>query len=275
MSKQFIEKIFVINLKDKEHRWNKFKDIDDRFERFNAIDSRENHLICEDYDLTLDPVGLTNNLYFTQSFGAIGCYLSHYLLWKKMIDENIKLALFLEDDAKHEDVVAFLNTSKQYSSIYDLVQLNKRTHNDIKSYTKHFNGTESYLLTQSGARKLIELTHDHSCLQGIVKAVPLDGYLGLRPSKYECYKHEEDQDWTRLDSITSPVDKFIGYCADSRIPFDERLTILIDRNIQLFCQQVPSDIMDPEDIPFWERDESGINELINSKRFKWWDNEIT
>ena len=32
--------------------------------------------------------------------------------------------------------------------------------------------------------------------------------------------------------------------------------------------------MDPEDIPFWDRDESGINDLINSERFMWWNNEV-
>ena len=275
MNNQKIEKVFVINLKDKEHRWNKFRDIDDRFERFEAIDSRENHSICEDYGLTLDPVGLTNELYFAQSFGAIGCYLSHYLLWKKMIDEDIELALFLEDDAKHENVIDFINKYKPYSPIYELIQLNKRTHDDVNIYTKHFNGTESYLLTNLGAKKLVEFTHNRSCFQGLVEAVPLDGYMDLFPSQYECYLKEPEQNWTIPDSISCPVDKFIGYCANLRLPLHRRLSILIDRNIQLFCQQVPSDIMDPEDIPFWERDESGLNELINSKRFKWWKNEIS
>ncbi len=266
-----IKKIFVINLKDKEHRFHKFEEIgDDRLERFEAIDSRCNHLICEDYGLKLRPVGLTNELYFSQSFGAIGCYLSHYLLWKKMIDENINLALFLEDDAKHTDVINFLSKDKSYLDFYDLIQLNKRTDDNIENYTKHFNGTEAYLLTRLGAKKLIAATHDHSHFQDLVKAVPLTGWLDLFPSEYECYKNETRQDWSIPDSITSPVDKFIGYCANLRLPLEKRLNILIDRNIQLFCQKVPSDIMDPEDTPFWDRNEHGINDLINSERFKWW-----
>lgn len=270
-----IQKIFVINLKDKEHRFHKFEEIgDDRLERFEAVDSRRNHLICEDYGLKLRPVGLTNELYFSQSFGAIGCYLSHYLLWKKMIDEDIQLALFLEDDAKHTDVINFLSKDKSYLDFYDLIQLNKRTDDNIENYTKHFNGTESYLLTRLGAKKLIASTHDHSHFQDLVKAVPLNGWLDLFPSEYECYKNETPQDWSIPDSITSPVDKFIGYCANLRLPLEKRLNILIDRNIQLFCQKVPSDIMDPEDIPFWDRDESGINDLINSERFMWWNNEV-
>ena len=65
MRNQEIEKIFVINLEDKEHRWSKFRDINNKVERFEAIDSRKNHLICEDYGLKLAPVGLTNKLYTT------------------------------------------------------------------------------------------------------------------------------------------------------------------------------------------------------------------
>ena len=269
-----IDKIFVINLKDKEHRWKKFCDIDDRVERFEAIDTRTDPFICNNYGLSIKPVGLTNELYFSQSFGAVGCYLSHYLLWKKVVDQNLKLVLILEDDARHTDVINFLSKDKSYLDFYDLIQLNKRTDDNIQNYTRYFDGTESYLLTNLGAKKLLDATHDHSHFQDFVKAVPLNGWLDLFPLEYECYKNEARQDWSTPDSITSPVDKFIGYCANLRLPREKRLNILVDRNIQLFCQKVPSDIMNPEDIPFWDRDESGINDLINSEKFMWWKNEV-
>lgn len=40
------------------------------------------------------------------SNGEIGCYLSHYLLWEKIIAENIECALIFEDDAKWDDDLA-------------------------------------------------------------------------------------------------------------------------------------------------------------------------
>lgn len=269
-----IDKIFVINLKDKEHRWKKFCDIDDRIERFEAIDTRTNPFLCDNYGLSVKPVGLTNELYFSQSFGAVGCYLSHYLLWKKVVDQNLKWALILEDDARHTDVIKFLEKGIKVDDFYGLVQLNKRTSEDINVYTKYFNGTESYLISNLGARKLINFTHDHSDFNNIVKALPLDGYLDLYPMSFACYKNEPKQDWSTPNSISAPVDKFIGYCANPRLPFDKRLRIKLARRIQLFCQNVPSDITDSKDVPSWERDEAGVNELIHSEKFKWWENKL-
>ena len=37
------------------------------------------------------------------SNNEIGCYLSHYNLWQKMVSENIEVALIFEDDAKWDD----------------------------------------------------------------------------------------------------------------------------------------------------------------------------
>ncbi len=37
------------------------------------------------------------------SNNEIGCYLSHYNLWQKMVTENIEVALIFEDDAKWDD----------------------------------------------------------------------------------------------------------------------------------------------------------------------------
>lgn len=42
----------------------------------------------------------------TLSGGEIGCYLSHYLLWQKIVADNIECALIFEDDARWEDDLA-------------------------------------------------------------------------------------------------------------------------------------------------------------------------
>ena len=49
------------------------------------------------------------NLEISNSFkekalrGQIGCYLSHYLLWKHIVDSNISEAIIFEDDANITD----------------------------------------------------------------------------------------------------------------------------------------------------------------------------
>lgn len=60
-----------------------------------AVDGRK--LSDDDLNKLIDPEkskGMTR--------GEIGCSLSHYHIYKKIIDENIKHALILEDDAKLE-----------------------------------------------------------------------------------------------------------------------------------------------------------------------------
>ncbi|MEE3663327.1 glycosyltransferase family 25 protein [Brenneria sp. g21c3] len=56
------------------------------------------------------PINLLNNP------GEMGCALSHLFIYKKMIDENIAMALILEDDAllgeETPDVLAFLEKEK-------------------------------------------------------------------------------------------------------------------------------------------------------------------
>ncbi len=34
--------------------------------------------------------------------GEIGCFLSHFMIWQKMVEENLKEVLILEDDIKFE-----------------------------------------------------------------------------------------------------------------------------------------------------------------------------
>ena len=120
-----ISKIFVVNLDDKKHRWQKFCTINDpRMIRFEAIDSRKNHFIYKNYNFDFDPVGLPSKFYFSTAPGAIGIYLSFYTIWKHIIDNNIDVALILEDDADVDDVKSYLNLNKQIDTdSYDYIQL--------------------------------------------------------------------------------------------------------------------------------------------------------
>ena len=43
----------------------KFYDISDRIERFSAIDSRNDFRVCKNLGLELDPMGLSDKLYFS------------------------------------------------------------------------------------------------------------------------------------------------------------------------------------------------------------------
>ena len=145
-----IEKVFVVNLDDRVHRWNLFKNLkDSNIERISAVDTRKNWFKYREYGLELIPYGKSTDHYFTQSKGAVGCYLSHYTIWKKIIDRSYEWCLILEDDA---DVTQFKNYVASNYNVnvkqdVDVVQLNKRTqHGNLEEY---FNGTTSYLINKA------------------------------------------------------------------------------------------------------------------------------
>ena len=89
----------------------------------------------------------------------MGCYLSHYTIWKKIIDRSYEWCLILEDDA---DVTQFKNyvASNYNVSVkqdVDVVQLNKRTqHGNLEEY---FNGTTSYLINKRASLKFYWIQH--------------------------------------------------------------------------------------------------------------------
>lgn len=267
------EHISVINLNDVNSRYKQYRYIDPRMNRFAAVDSRVKKLICEDFGLHLNPVGLVNRLYFSFSPGAVGCYMSHYLLWKKMLEDDIDCMLILEDDAHPRDVSEFVKSNVKFSGTYDLVQLNKRTCLNYDGYLTQFNGTESYLLSKSGAEKLINMTHDPSPLQGIHKASPCDGYKDLRPTSYKCYTNELEQNWHVKDCITAPVDKFIGYCTNYNLPDSCRLRVYIDHKIGLLERNGGSRVLSRGYKPVWECTEPEVESMINSEQFMWWETQ--
>lgn len=276
--------IYVINLKDKEHRFKVFEEIQDsRIQRFDAVDTRDNPKKYEEFGLTLNPVGLVNNLYFSQMFGAIGCFLSHYIIWKKIVNENLKSALILEDDASSCDVASFLKESNEFSLIedaqtkIDLVQLNKRTSTDERIFTKFFNGTESYYVTNEGAKKLLNFVADSHEFQNKVYPKPLKTFksngITFNQRDYIVYKNEniDNFDWNKKNNMPAPVDKFIGYCATNGLSEEAKLNIKIFKKIGLHYQKIPSDIISEGEVGHWEITETETNEFMNSDKFMWWE----
>ncbi len=112
--------------------------------------------------------------------GEIGCALSHKKIYKKMVDDNIQLAVVLEDDARIEyNFAKVISDICQSSTHWDLVLLGHHKNivknlssplsiwdiNPISSEYKlcrlvNFGfGTYGYIVTLKGAKKLLaELT---------------------------------------------------------------------------------------------------------------------
>ena len=69
----------------------------------------KNYFKCAAFDAELDDANdilKDNNIFLTDTFydkcseGQLGCFLSHFQLWKYIIKSNLDLAIILEDDVK-------------------------------------------------------------------------------------------------------------------------------------------------------------------------------
>ncbi|MFQ3203558.1 MAG: glycosyl transferase family 25 [Pseudoalteromonas tetraodonis] len=102
------------------------------------------------------------------SAGEIGCYVSHMRLWQKMVNENMPFCVVLEDDlfieASLKDVVDAALKLKNW----DLIKLSDNrnfpfidsapleNNLTVGNYKKAPNGTQGYIISLSGAKKLLQ-----------------------------------------------------------------------------------------------------------------------
>ena len=124
-------RIFVINLEKSREKRDKISSIlnnyTTNYEFFNAINGKE--LKTNEYNINLDWYNPCDNTHMT--LGEIGCALSHYNVWKKIVDENIENAIILEDDIEIVDP-DFLNISENIDpQLYDLIYLSRKKMLDI------------------------------------------------------------------------------------------------------------------------------------------------
>ena len=92
-------KTFVINLSDRRDRMMLFESQKLEYERFDAVNGKKltyEQLKKLGYDTQSDWIDPIHSTHLTS--GEVGCFLSHYNLWKKCIELNVPLCI-LEDDA--------------------------------------------------------------------------------------------------------------------------------------------------------------------------------
>lgn len=172
------DKIIYINLDRRPDRkanvenYMKKHNLEAYTERFPAIDGKKIDFEKIDKKLISDEAiqDAFNNtkLYTTMTIGGIGCALSHYNVYKKIIDENINRCLILEDDIEitddFNDKCAYLEPHLNQID-YDLFFLGYHDSSIKYSYYynyrfKQFNrvyGLFGYIVTLEGAKKLMNI----------------------------------------------------------------------------------------------------------------------
>lgn len=176
--------IFVINLpeavKRKEFMRKQLETNNLKYEIFNGLKFDE---IPKEVISKLN----ANNMKY---MGDIGCTISHYLLLKKIVHENIPMAMVFEDDALiSKDLTTIIKNYHQLPQCWDIlrfgywhklrfVQLAKwqvyplsylhRQRIDfdkfsiwIGAFCDFIEGAHAYIITQDGAKRIINLMESH------------------------------------------------------------------------------------------------------------------
>jgi len=274
-----IEKIYVVNLHDRTHRWDLFKEHVSHpgLTRFEAIDSRTNPHVYKNHGLVMNLNGLDSRLYFTQARGAIGVYCSFYSIWSEIVRKNISNALILEDDALVDDVVDYLDSNENLpEGDWNMIQLGKRCDEEwVTDTAMEWDGLEAYVLSNHGAKILTDSTHDNNHFNNIIHPVPPKGWKCKDVGGFKelsVFKNAPKPDWTVPNSITVAADRFVGWNTHAKLPPDKRLNVLFQPCIGLYEQDVPSDIMQGDgDNAYWHMDECQLLELICSDDFEYWN----
>ena len=258
-------KVFFINLEDNPQPWlkaqNLFSLLPDEMknclERIDAIDTRKGLSVVDDFGLKIDPVGIFYKLYFSQSAGAAGCFLSHYSAWKKIIDEDLDFALIVEDDIVISDLVNYLMTNPDIDESLDLIHLGARG----------WDGLEAYILKNQGAVKLV------SCVQDSFKFRHCSPFDFIKePSEHLLRIKEENPryDWGKKNSITAPADRFVMHAAETCLDF--AFFPCIDL---CYSAEKESNIHTQKDKPYYDMEYKSLIQEINSPSFEYWNKNLT
>ena len=174
--------IFIINL---EHETQKRERVEEQLRRENmtyevvrAVDGQNGRL--EEYTFSVHPQWSDPFTHKNMTKGEIGCALSHYGLWKRIVDDKLPYTLILEDDVILE--TDFINTvTSRLHNVpeYDMLYLGRRRMNldeeeivpGIVQATYSY-GTHAYVLSYQGAYKLIHGNY-------MEHLIPVDEYLPL------------------------------------------------------------------------------------------------
>ena len=258
-----IDRVCVVSLvSTDEDRMAAFWGIDDdRIELFEALNTQMRwdsigHM--KEDGFVLKPISGECADYYSQFSGAIGCYLSHYRIWKSIVEEQTACTLIVEDDAIISDVESVLSVDTNTNpgvllttlvKPFHIIQLNKRF---PETSVSRFIGTESYVVSLEGARRLIYLAENSQLFNGV--ASTSDVFPGDIKKR-----------------IWSPVDMFIGECGNKGLSKSVRVNIATASRIGLTGRA--STITTPNcGKPYWKMSDVELDEFRERDEYKWWSN---
>jgi GR25 family glycosyltransferase involved in LPS biosynthesis len=255
---EYFDKVLIINL---ERDVNRMRNMDNlckkeglMYERCNAIDGSKKDKYNE---------YITKPCQWLCTNGMIGCALSHYFIWKRVVEERIDRILVLEDDIYFMDGYkdVFKEAIKELPEDWDMFYLgchglcNKRNQNinlfmgvmhliknngDSMSEKKHVFipelalTTHCYAITYDGCKKLLEYLNKIS--------YHIDMSIALKASKLRVYACEPNLAYQRGDdssladkSFPRLLNRCVSKMRDKRnFTYDYYFTVPICKGVNLW-----------------------------------------
>ena len=173
---------YVINLEECDDRKKEFfkewNNIDDRINVIKAFDTRDGMWLDYKHKISKKAIEELKEAIETKkrkthaslTEGAVGCYLSHLKCWKRFLKESTSkddYCLILEDDSSVPKNLIKINNNivKRMNAKWGIILLGWQSISEFLPFNedllipKKFWHTHAYLLSNFGARKLLEL-HD-------------------------------------------------------------------------------------------------------------------
>ncbi|XP_073955723.1 glycosyltransferase 25 family member [Choristoneura fumiferana] len=182
------DEIFMINLERRKQRRElmelSFDELGIDATLVKAVDGRNLDLNdLREYSATLMPNYRDPYHNRPMKAGEVGCFLSHYYIWEKIVKEHHAITLVLEDDIHFVPYFRhrFLELFQEIKQLdWDLVYIGRKILQDgeEKYATKHTTKplysywTLGYLLSERGAQKLLDA-------EPLTKMLPVDEYLPI------------------------------------------------------------------------------------------------
>ncbi|XP_043576372.1 procollagen galactosyltransferase 1 isoform X2 [Chiloscyllium plagiosum] len=128
----------------------------------------------------------------TLTKGEVGCFLSHYSIWKEVVDRNLSKAVVFEDDVRFEayfkrKLVRLLREIENVGLNWDLIYLGRKQVNPKQEeasanvqnlvVAEYSYWTLAYAISQQGAKKLIDS-------DPLKKILPVDEFLPIMYDKH-------------------------------------------------------------------------------------------
>jgi GR25 family glycosyltransferase involved in LPS biosynthesis len=217
----------IISLKHRSDRRDLFKKTNDNklgsYEFVNAVNGREityNELKKLGYDTQDDWIDPLLNTKITK--GEIGCFLSHYKLWKECISQNTPF-LIVEDDAVVKKDVPYDEIKELINQEYDFIYLGWLEMNDKGSLPINDKfvvpvypyWTLAYVITPQSAKVLVDKNIENNI-------IPVDEYLPIKMKELNPIAYK--------DHVIIPLSRSEG---GSDIHAKERYDYFIDFNVHV------------------------------------------